>query len=106
MNITENGITRPMTKEDLPKLREALGLRTHEPQSGCGAFAVAGGSTDRRSPLARARDDFLQSDEGAKCCDPTTLKAPRDQRQYLENRIARAFLAGAEAAEKLAKAGQ
>lgn len=42
-----------------------------------------------RSPLAKARDEWLNSEEGKKCCEgiPTG--------QYLQNRLELAFLAGA-----------
>ena len=53
---------------------------------------------DRRSPLARARDEFLLSDDGKRLCDPIGLKAPAESRQYLTNRIEKAFLAGVAAA--------
>lgn len=48
---------------------------------------------DTRSPLARALDDFEAANPAA--CDPTTLGAPADQRQYLRNRLEAAFIAGA-----------
>ncbi len=58
-------------------------------------------SKDFRSPLAKARDKYLQSKQGKSACDPATLGARADQRQYLENRITLAFLAGADAAKSL-----
>jgi hypothetical protein len=58
-------------------------------------------AADLRSPLARARDDFLESDAGQRACDPVTLKAPADQRQYLTHRIEAAFLAGVAAARSI-----
>jgi hypothetical protein len=58
-------------------------------------------TTDLRSPLAKARDRFIDSPRGRAVCDPTTLRAPADQRQYLQNRIEAAFLAGVEAAKSL-----
>jgi hypothetical protein len=48
--------------------------------------------------LAKARDEWLDSDEGKRAADPTTLNAPPSSRQYLENRLRNAFLAGAKAA--------
>lgn len=51
---------------------------------------------DMRSPLAKARDQWLESADGEKCADPLTLKTSADQRQYLENRLVQAFLAGAD----------
>ena len=45
----------------------------------------------RKHPAAIARDKWLASDEGKSCCDPTPLKAPASQRQYLENRLIQAF---------------
>ncbi len=50
--------------------------------------------SDIRSPLAKARDEWLASDEGQTCSDPNILKNP-SQRQFLENRLASAFVAGA-----------
>ncbi len=51
--------------------------------------------TDNRSPLAKARDDFFAAHP--EITDPITLGVPRKNRQFLENRLARAFLAGADA---------
>ncbi len=45
--------------------------------------------------LAKARDEWLASDEGKRCCDGCT------DGQYLENRLKLAFIAGVKAAEKL-----
>lgn len=47
-----------------------------------------------KSPLAKARDKWLESDEGKKCCEGNTSG------QYLQNRLERAFLAGAEFSAK------
>lgn len=55
---------------------------------------------DMRSPLAKARDEWLASAEGEKCSNPLTLKTTADQRQYLENRLVSAFLAGADWMER------
>ena len=55
---------------------------------------------DVRSSLAKARDHWLESADGKKCCDPLTLKAPADARQYLENRLVGAWIAGAAWAER------
>jgi hypothetical protein len=57
---------------------------------------------DLRSSLAKARDIWLESDEGHRCCDGTPTGV------FLKNRIEAAFLAGAttaetEANEKIAK---
>jgi len=46
-------------------------------------------STDMRSPLAKASDNWLESDEGQRCCAGITSG------QYLQNRLELAFLAGA-----------
>lgn len=51
-----------------------------------------------RSPLAIARDNFLASYTGRTICDPCTLGADSSKRQYLQNRIEVAFLAGHAAA--------
>jgi hypothetical protein len=45
--------------------------------------------------LAKARDEWLASDEGKSCCDGWTGG------QYLSNRLQLAFIAGVKAAEKL-----
>jgi hypothetical protein len=42
-----------------------------------------------KSPLAKARDKWLLSEEGKKCCEGQTSG------QYLQNRLEKAFLAGA-----------
>jgi hypothetical protein len=55
-------------------------------------------SNDLRSPLARARDKWLASEEGKRCLDTGILWSPH-QTQYLENRLVTAFLAGAKWAE-------
>ncbi len=54
-------------------------------------------SRDLRSPLARERDRFLEDNHPI--TDPTTLGP--NSRQFLVNRLAVAFLAGARAAERL-----
>lgn len=56
--------------------------------------------SDLRSPLAKARDEWLASEEGEKLTHPGILR-DRSLRHYLENRIALAFLAGVAAAQKL-----
>ena len=48
-----------------------------------------------RSPLAEARDQWLESDDGKKASNPATLAPLETCQQYLENRLAEAFLAGA-----------
>ncbi len=58
---------------------------------------------DGRSPLAVARDDFLDSAAGKKLWDAETLKAPRDQWYYLKNRIEHAFLEGVKVGARLEK---
>jgi hypothetical protein len=54
----------------------------------------------KKHPAATERDEWLASDEGKRCTNPTTLRAPADQRQYLENRLTSAFAAGWAACEK------
>jgi len=46
---------------------------------------------DLRSPLAKARDEWFESEEGRRCCDGVTSG------KYLRNRLESAFLAGAQA---------
>lgn len=53
---------------------------------------------DLRNSTAKARDAFIESDEGKQLTDPISLGARPDQRQYLRNRIETAFLAGVKAA--------
>jgi ABC-type uncharacterized transport system auxiliary subunit len=50
--------------------------------------------TDFRSPLAKARDQWMQSKEGLSVLEPSILKSS-DVSQFLANRIEIAFLAGA-----------
>ena len=52
---------------------------------------------DMRTALAKARDMWLESDEGCRCCEgaPTGI--------YLRNRIECAFLAGVKIAEAQAE---
>lgn len=68
-------------------------LTTREPVRSTGL--VVPPSVDMRSPLAKARDEWLASADGVTCGDPTTLGASPLTRQYLENRLVKAFLAGA-----------
>lgn len=49
---------------------------------------------DMRNALAKARDEWFDSDEGKSCVDPRTLRAPASQWSYLHNRLERAFIAG------------
>jgi hypothetical protein len=49
---------------------------------------------DLRSPLAKARDEWLQSKEGKRCLDSEILRSCH-YKQFLENRLVLAFLAGA-----------
>lgn len=55
---------------------------------------------DHRSPLARARDEWLESAEGKVATSINILRSPNQQR-FLENRLVGAFIAGAEAGEKV-----
>lgn len=57
--------------------------------------------TDIRSPLAKARDKFMQSEKGVRLADIHSLKAPAEMAQYLRNRIESAFLAGVDAAKTI-----
>ena len=50
--------------------------------------------SDLRSPLAKARDDWMFSDDGAKATDSGILFSS-SYAQYLRNRIESAWLAGA-----------
>ena len=75
-----------------------------EPTSGASqagqspAFPLAAGS-DFRSPLAKARDKFMGSDDGKRLCEPSLLRGTHES-QYLRNRIERAWLLGVEYGEK------
>ena len=75
-----------------------------EPTSGASqagqspAFPLAAGS-DFRSPLAKARDKFMESAECKRLCEPSLLRGPHES-QYLRNRIERAWLLGVEYGEK------
>ena len=50
---------------------------------------------DMRSPLAKARDKFMNSEKAARLFDTASLGIHNSQKQYLRNRIEAAFLAGA-----------
>lgn len=52
---------------------------------------------DMRIAIAKARDIWLESDEGKRCCDGAPVGL------YLRNRIECAFLAGARIAEAQAE---
>lgn len=58
---------------------------------------------DMRTPLAKARDEWLASAEGQKCSNPASIALSPTDRQYLENRLVSAFLAGANLADEHAK---
>ncbi len=49
----------------------------------------------------QAHDAFVKSETYEGLTEPTTIKAPRDQRQYLKNRIERAYAAGWNDANKV-----
>lgn len=49
--------------------------------------------SDLRSSLAKARDDFLDSEAGRDLCDSRNLPATAFS-QYLRNRLEQAFIAG------------
>jgi hypothetical protein len=51
-------------------------------------------SVDMRSPLAKARDEWLASAEGLHCDDPSILRH-REHAVFLTNRLVTAFRAGA-----------
>jgi hypothetical protein len=50
---------------------------------------------DRRSPLAKARDDWMESDDGKKCLETSILFKTSDRRYLLKYRLEMAFIAGA-----------
>ena len=49
---------------------------------------------DFRSPVAKARDDWMESRQGKAAVDPSILFTPRHA-PFLRNRIELAFVAGA-----------
>jgi len=54
-----------------------------------------------RSPLAKARDAWMESPEFANLSNPVTLGSTENMRPYLSNRLERAFLAGVKVGENL-----
>ena len=52
---------------------------------------------DLRSPIAKARDEWKATAEFKSAADPLSLGATAALKPYLENRLERAFLAGAQA---------
>lgn len=54
---------------------------------------------DLRSPLAKARDDWFESEAGQKASDASTL--PQNAHPFLRNRLELAFLAGAAAQREI-----
>lgn len=46
------------------------------------------------TPYKQAIDAFAASEEFETSSDPATLQAPAKMRQYIENRLHRAFMAG------------
>jgi len=57
--------------------------------------------SDLRSELAIKRDIWFESDEGRQCLKPDLLARPQKDFQFHKNRIERAFLAGAKAADSV-----
>ncbi len=55
---------------------------------------------DNRSPMAKARDEWLASEEGQMCSNPTSIHSMEHPRIYLENRLIRAFQSGANAKQE------
>lgn len=55
---------------------------------------------DLRSPLAKMRDDWFDSEEGLRLCDGSKIGVSQKNEQYLRNRLEIAFLAGAKAAKE------
>ena len=70
---------------------------THEKGQAGPVGSMAG--SDFRSPLAKARDKFMESAECKRLCEPSLLRGPHES-QYLRNRIERAWLLGVEYGEK------
>ena len=56
---------------------------------------------DLRSPLAKARDKWLESERGKECINPVGIGVLECNRMYLRNRIESAFIAGWNAKEEL-----
>jgi len=59
-----------------------------------------------KSELAEARDKWLESDEGKKCGNPQSLCSSNfrpSTKQYLQNRLKVAFIAGWNACGKACK---
>lgn len=49
----------------------------------------------------KAIDEWFASEEGKQCCDAETLETPQYQRQYLRNRLWKAFVAGMGAGKQI-----
>jgi hypothetical protein len=58
---------------------------------------------DNRNAIAKARDEYLGSPDGAALTNPATLCRVPDSYIYLRNRIEAAFLAGWAARERQEK---
>ena len=58
---------------------------------------------DMRNEAAKARDRWLESADGKRASNPATLSPLETCRQYLENRLRAAFIAGMEAERALRK---
>lgn len=61
-------------------------------------MTIAASTSDHRSALAKARDEWFGSEEGKKVCEGTA------EGQYLRNRLELAFLAGANMLDERGKA--
>lgn len=55
--------------------------------------------TDLRNPTAKARDEWLESEEGKEVMEESILRS-ESQKQFLKNRLERAFLAGVKFGEQ------
>lgn len=63
--------------------------------------ATQQGAMREGEALAFAWNVWSESEEGRECEEPTTLYAHPEARQYLRNRLWRAFMAGADAGRKI-----
>ncbi len=78
-----------------PVINEVPQIQAVDPAaSDSGGYMAKSPRLDRRSHLAKARDEWLASPQGESCMGPVILRSMED-RQYLQNRLVSAFIAGA-----------
>ena len=92
---------QPSIYRNLEELSDAGILRRVPVVNGSRSYAIVESSSAESGRYAeRAWKLWQQSDEGKCCGKADTINIPREQQQYLINRLYRAFMAGFNASEE------